>query len=220
MSYQMALIAGGTEIPIPVLPEELSVSSGGKNEKTTVIGLGEIVLPRKKALLEVSWDSFFPKRKAPYVTGSLVDPISAIRKLQKARDKKKPLRFLLVGADLDINRSMLVESLTYQEKGGEPGDIYYSIKLVEYKEYAPAKLTLPAPEQPEAPAQKEEPARAGKPEAAEKKTYTVKPGDNLWNIAKQIYGNGGDYKKLYEANKGTIGGNPNLIKPGQVFTIP
>ena len=52
------------------------------------------------------------------------------------------------------------------------------------------------------------------------KTYTVKSGDCLWNIAKKYYGSGSSYTKIYEANKGTIGGNPNLIYPGQVLTIP
>jgi nucleoid-associated protein YgaU len=52
------------------------------------------------------------------------------------------------------------------------------------------------------------------------KTYTVKKGDSLWNIAKALYGSGADYTKIYEANKGTIGGNPNLIYAGQVLTIP
>lgn len=48
----------------------------------------------------------------------------------------------------------------------------------------------------------------------------MKAGDCLWNIAKQLYGKGSDYTKIYNANKGTIGSNPNLIYPGQVFTIP
>ena len=52
------------------------------------------------------------------------------------------------------------------------------------------------------------------------KTYTVKSGDCLWNIAKQFYGSGSDYTKIYNANKGTIRGNPNLIYPGQVLTLP
>ena len=52
------------------------------------------------------------------------------------------------------------------------------------------------------------------------KTYTVKKGDCLWNIAKSLYGSGADYTKIYEANKGTVGSNPNLIYPGQVLTIP
>lgn len=51
-------------------------------------------------------------------------------------------------------------------------------------------------------------------------TYTVKPGDNLSKLAKQFYGTGADWKKIYEANKDVIGGNPSLIYPGQTFTIP
>ena len=52
------------------------------------------------------------------------------------------------------------------------------------------------------------------------KTYTVKSGDCLWNIAKKFYGSGAQYKKLYDVNMAVIGGNPNLIYPGQVLTIP
>ena len=82
----------------------------------------------------------------------------------------------------------------------------------------PRRIALPA--EPEQPAQAKEPERTGEPEAAKTKTYTVKAGDCLWNIAKQLYGKGSDYTKIYNANKGTIGSNPNLIYPGQVFTIP
>ena len=48
----------------------------------------------------------------------------------------------------------------------------------------------------------------------------MKSGDNLWNIAKQHYGSGAMYTKIYEANKDLIGGNPNLIFPGQKLIIP
>lgn len=51
------------------------------------------------------------------------------------------------------------------------------------------------------------------------RTYTVKKGDCLWNIAKQFYDNGGAYTKIYDANTNQIA-NPNLIYPGQVFVIP
>lgn len=52
-----------------------------------------------------------------------------------------------------------------------------------------------------------------------KRTYTVKRGDCLWNIAKRFYGNGSAYTKIYDANTNKIA-NPNLIYPGQVFVIP
>lgn len=53
----------------------------------------------------------------------------------------------------------------------------------------------------------------------ESKTYTVKKGDCLWNIAKAHYGKGSDYTKIYNANKDKIK-NPNLIYPGQVLKLP
>jgi phage protein D/phage tail protein X len=51
-------------------------------------------------------------------------------------------------------------------------------------------------------------------------TYTVQSGDSLWAIAKKYYGSGAMYTKIYEANKDLIGGNPNLIYPGQQLVIP
>lgn len=48
-------------------------------------------------------------------------------------------------------------------------------------------------------------------------TYTVKSGDTLSKIAAQY---GITWQQLYDANRQTIGSNPNLIYPGQVYTIP
>lgn len=60
----------------------------------------------------------------------------------------------------------------------------------------------------------------GEEESSGGQTYTVQSGDNLWNIAKKYYGSGAMYTKIYEANKDLIGGNPNLIFPGQQLIIP
>jgi len=56
------------------------------------------------------------------------------------------------------------------------------------------------------------------------KTYVVRkkrPADSLWRIAamKVHYGKGKYWRKIYQANKKKIK-NPNLIYPGQKFTIP
>ncbi|GAA2977059.1 LysM peptidoglycan-binding domain-containing protein [Streptomyces fulvorobeus] len=44
--------------------------------------------------------------------------------------------------------------------------------------------------------------------------YTVRPGDNLWAIADAQKVPGG-WPELYEANKGELGSDPDLILPGQ-----
>ena len=49
--------------------------------------------------------------------------------------------------------------------------------------------------------------------------YTIKSGDSLSKIAKEFYGNAGDWQKIYQANKDKIK-DPNLIHPGQKIIIP
>ncbi|WP_376872631.1 LysM peptidoglycan-binding domain-containing protein [Albirhodobacter sp. R86504] len=48
---------------------------------------------------------------------------------------------------------------------------------------------------------------------------TVQPGNSLWQIASNSYGDGVLYVRLFEANRAQIR-DPDLIYPGQVFTIP
>jgi len=93
-------------------------------------------------------------------------------------------------------------------------------------EAAPA---APAPE-PVAPAAAEaaaaepaapEPAPAAPEPAppAPRVTVTVQPGHTLWAIARGEMGEGMMYVQVWEANKDSIR-DPDLIYPGQVFTIP
>ncbi len=56
------------------------------------------------------------------------------------------------------------------------------------------------------------------PEPA-KQFYTVRKGDSLSKIAKEVYGNANKYPVIFEANKPMLK-DPNLIYPGQVLVIP
>ncbi|MGU3574823.1 Ig-like domain-containing protein [Brucellaceae bacterium C25G] len=47
----------------------------------------------------------------------------------------------------------------------------------------------------------------------------IRKGDNLWTISKRTYGKGTRYTTIYLANRDQIS-NPDLIWPGQVFTMP
>ena len=50
-------------------------------------------------------------------------------------------------------------------------------------------------------------------------SVTIQPGNTLWRIADLKYGRGIRYIQIYEANKDQIR-DPNLIYPGQIFTLP
>lgn len=47
----------------------------------------------------------------------------------------------------------------------------------------------------------------------------VQPGNSLWRIARRVYGEGLRYTVIYQANQEQIR-DPDLIYPGQVFTMP
>lgn len=47
----------------------------------------------------------------------------------------------------------------------------------------------------------------------------IRRGDNLWTIARRVYGEGLRYTQIFEANANQIR-NPDLIYPGQVFDLP
>jgi nucleoid-associated protein YgaU len=98
----------------------------------------------------------------------------------------------------------------------------------------PATPAVPEPEASAAPVPEPEPAAAepapaAAPEAAAPESapppvtratvITVQPGYTLWGIARNNYGDGFLYVRVYEANKDQIR-DPDLIYPGQVFTLP
>jgi nucleoid-associated protein YgaU len=51
------------------------------------------------------------------------------------------------------------------------------------------------------------------------RAVTVQEGDTLWAISQQRYGSGFLYVRVFEANNTAIR-DPDLIYPGQVFTLP
>ena len=50
-------------------------------------------------------------------------------------------------------------------------------------------------------------------------TAIIRRGDNLWTIARRVYGDGLKYTTIYRANRDQIR-NPARIYPGQVFDLP
>ena len=203
------------KLRLPVLPESVSVKNGSKNETMNISGLGEVLIKQDRAALSFSFSSFFPSGYFSGVNYGPPDPYKCVEKIVSWKKSQNPVKFIVTG--MDINLYCEIEQFDYEERGGDVGTVYYTISLKEYQKVKIRQIEI-APDTQNAQVAADSEQRTDNGETG--KTYTVVKGDCLWNIAKKFYGNGSLYTKIYEANKGIIGGNPNLIYPGQVYTIP
>lgn len=201
---------------LPVNPPEIEYSSPFGMNKINIASLGEVALPGERGLKTITFSSFFPRdfnaSYREYEGGP--SPWEWVKRIEMWRDDRRNIRLIIAGTPISI--PVFVESFDIQpEKAGSPGDIYYTITLVEYRPIqaeVAAKVVTPKTTT----AQSKRPV-SGK---ATPKSHTVKSGDSLWKIAVEVYKDGSQWKKIYDANKKTIGKNPNAIKAGQKLVIP
>ena len=221
----------GILLKIPVNPSEIEVNENQKIEVIEVLNAGEIPIPGYSELQSLQWESFLPTlRDGNYISNGM-DAVGFINKLRAWKKSNQPVRLVisgLFGKNLtagNVNQLYLISDFKTKAKYGYESDIAYSIKLVEYKRLEPRKLELPKPkpqEPPKAvlkPPAPVPPRKPTTPPAPKPRTHTVVRGDCLWIIARKYYGNGAQWRKIYEANKAKIK-DPHWIYPGQVFVIP
>ena len=207
----------------PMLPTEVSVKRANQFANYTILKIGEVRIPSGTSLDGFSWNGIFPgekRKKDPYIR-QWASPKQCYKFIEQLKTQSgKPVKARLLITETAINCDVYLNSFTGQHTGGY-GDINYSISLIQAKVIK--VTTTPAPEAAEeAEPLQNTPAETQpeRPEPPAEQTVTVKSGDSLWAIAQRAYRNGAEYSRIYEANKGTIGSNQNLIYPGQVLVIP
>lgn len=137
-SCSVYLKLGKRKIKLPVNPEEIEISAESSNKTYYVFGKGEIVVPRLPQLKEVSFESFIPANTMePYISGDDIGAKSFVDAVERAM-KNGTVCKLIVTRNEPFNTNMrcLIREVATTDKGGEPGDIYYKIELLEYKSYS------------------------------------------------------------------------------------
>lgn len=196
---------------LPVTPQKLTTKIKGNNKTLTLVNEGDINFLRSPGLTEISFDVVLPMLGQYSFADSFRKPDYYLSVFENYMTSKTPFRFIVSRVSpsgrllFDTNMKVSLESYNITEDATKGPDVTVSVTLKQYIDYATKTITSTKPA-----------AAARKPKT---KSYTVKKGDCLWNIAKKYYGNGAQYTKIYNANKGKIK-NPNLIYPGQVLTIP
>ena len=213
---------------LPVTPEKIQIKINNSNKTVTLINEGEINILKKAKLTDIEFEAEIPQVKQPYAVyksgfkgaGYFFDIF------EELKTSKKPFQFIVCRRTpagkklLNTNIKVSLEDYKITEDAKNGFDFKVKFSLKQYREYGTKTVNIQiAASKPKASA---EPKREtnNSPAPAASQTYTVVKGDCLWNIAKKFYGNGSKYTVIYDANRGVIGGNPNLIYPGQVLTIP
>lgn len=213
---------------LPIAPEKLQVKINNANDTVTLINEGEINILKTPELTDVEFECMLPQVKYPFAVykSGFKGASYFLDYFECLKVDKKPFQFIVSRimpngkALFATNMKVSLEDYKITEQAKDGFDLMVKIKLKQYRDYGTKTVNIKIEDsKPKATVQQTRAAETS-PAPAASQTYTVVRGDCLWNIAKRFYGNGAKYTVIYNANKAVIGGNPNLIYPGQVLTIP
>lgn len=213
---------------LPIAPEKLQVKINNANDTATLINEGEINILKTPELTDVEFECRLPQVKYPFAVykSGFKGASYFLDYFESLKVDKKPFQFIVSRTMPNgkvlfaTNMKVSLEDYKITEQAKDGFDLMVKIKLKQYRDYGTKTVNIKIDDSK--PKATVSPTRAAEtsPAPVASQTYTVVRGDCLWNIAKRFYGNGAKYTVIYNANKGVIGGNPNLIYPGQVLTIP
>lgn len=199
-----------------IIPPEYELTSESNNTQVVINSLGEINLLGKRKLMNISFSSIFPKQNYDFCQYMpFPAPMESVRLIEQMKNKGV-LRLIMTGTP--VNMECTIENFTWGENDSS-GDIRFDLS---FKEYRRVKVWVQEKKEPLPGTIAAVAGASGSGRAAKEvksTTYTVVKGDNLSKIAKNLTGNSANWQVIYEQNKGVIGGNPNLIYPGQQLVI-
>ncbi len=215
-------------LTLPVNPPKLEIIRDGNNLRREIVSIGEINIIRTPKLVEITLEGIFPANiNSPLINGALSEkqyrsPTACIKFFEDVRDLKKPI--IMTSSEIDFKLAnteglVAIDDFSYYKEGGDE-DVYYTLKLCEYKKYI---AFIDPNDKGKYEALNMEGALVSKYTESNRysgkiipKTYTVKSGDTLWAIAKMQLGDGNKYKMLATLNKIS---DPNKVKVGQVLRL-
>lgn len=201
----------------PVNPFSISVNGSKVYDTFDIMYKGEVDFLTKKAkkIKTLNLVTEFPKEHEPYCRyEDIPDPTEAIKKIDEFCNAEEPIRLIIT----EYNFNELVNLVDYSddEDGNYQGDKRVSLDFRIVNGDGVNGIKTIKKDKKKSPA----PSLKNRPSPKKNKIHVVKSGDTLWKIAKKTYGNGAQYNKIYNANKKVVGGNPNIIKPGQKLVLP
>ena len=145
--FWMSNDTGNSKFMFPVLPEQIKITCDNGNETVSVAGLGEVTIIQDPSAKVFEFQSHFPAVVHQGIQATIRNKQSLLLKPQEYVDlieqwiaSRKPVKFTVT--DPKIGLFCSIENFTYHEQGGDPGTLYFNIKLKEYREVKVRKIDL------------------------------------------------------------------------------
>ncbi len=201
---------GRKRIELTVNPAECTITDPVEHIRENVDQMGQVNIPGKRGLKEVTISTFLPDRGSPFYDGETIK--SALKLIE--RWKKKATKVRIIISDPKVNFKAMIDSDSMTLKEGQK-DIYISWKFTEYK-----SLSVPTVESIQGLINVSDPVLLPRTEEAAPSvggTEIVNSKTTLWALAVKYYGDGNQWTKISAAN-GNI--DPKKLQEGMVLTIP
>lgn len=181
---------GALMVQLPVTPDSYKVTQQSGNSTVNLLSAGDTTLIGKPKKAEISWSGHLPSQYRHYCAVSednFMPPYFYVKILNDMAKNGTPCQLTITGTD--VNTSATVTEFTHQEDDAS-GDVSYDVKFEVYPKVSrKAVQTTPTPKNSS---------------GTTVTSYTVKKGDTVTSISRQLYGTTKYAKKIYNVNKTTI----------------
>jgi hypothetical protein len=134
----------GQSFILPVNPKKIDTKKKSKPDEHDIVGKGQIAVPQYPDLKTYKWESFFPgDADDPYTTEEALEIPDYIEILDTAMNDAR-IGYLTINRPSGQNehKRVIITAFDYQDVGGEPLDITYTIELEEWKSYKAEKIVI------------------------------------------------------------------------------
>lgn len=211
----------------PINPDHLKVERSSESVTEDIEGLGEIAIPQNPKLARLEISSFF------WHQNNLTPSSFYVAWLRKWQNSKKPAN--LIVTRLNYSMQVICESFSYDTRAGEEKDVYFDLRLMEYRPYKAKKIndkpssSLLSKIQsaldlavPPVLVDIPRPTRSSVLKKKIDNVYEVGPrARTVVAITRLIMGDGEKWKELYDENREVIGDNvTGELEDGLKLTLP